>query len=41
MDALDKRPKLRKMDMWHVRTLYSADLLMTVSEETVFYKYRC
>jgi hypothetical protein len=34
--SLDKRPKIRKMDMrfgtWNVRNMYRAGLLMTVAE---------
>jgi hypothetical protein len=36
MDSLDKRPKLRKMDMrlgtWNVRNMYRAGSLRTVAE---------
>jgi hypothetical protein len=42
MDSLDKRPKLRNMDMrfgmWNVRSLYRAGSLMTVSRELARYK---
>jgi hypothetical protein len=41
-DSLDKRPKLRNMDMrfgtWNVRSLYRAGSLMTVSRELARYK---
>jgi hypothetical protein len=41
-DYLDKRPKLRKMDMrfgtWNVRSLYSVGSLMTVAKEISKYK---
>jgi hypothetical protein len=41
-DSLDKRPKLRKMDMvlgmWNVRSLHRAGLLMTVAKEISKYK---
>jgi hypothetical protein len=41
-DSLDKRPKLRNMDMrfgtWNVRSLYKAGSLMTVSRELTRYK---
>jgi hypothetical protein len=39
---LDKRPKLRKMDMrfgtWNVRIMYMADSLMTVAKEIPKYE---
>jgi exonuclease III len=42
MDSLDKRPKLKKMDMrfgmWNVRSLYRAGSLMTVVKEISKYK---
>jgi hypothetical protein len=38
-DSLDKRPKLRNMDMrfgtWNVRSLSGAGCLMTVSRELI------
>jgi hypothetical protein len=41
-DPLDKRPKLRNMDMrfgiWYVRSLYRGGSLMTVSRELARYK---
>jgi hypothetical protein len=41
-DSLDKRPKLRDMDMrfgtWNVRRLYRAGSLLTVSRELARYK---
>jgi hypothetical protein len=41
-DSLDKRSKLRNMDMrfgtWNVRSLYRAGSLMTVSRELARYK---
>jgi hypothetical protein len=41
-DSLDKRPKLRNMDMrfgtWNVRSLYRVGSLMTVSRELPRYK---
>jgi hypothetical protein len=37
MDSLDKRPKIRKMDMrfgmWNIRSLYGTGSLMTVAKE--------
>jgi hypothetical protein len=40
--SLDKRPKLKKMDMgfgtWNVRTMYRAGSLMTAEEEIPKYK---
>jgi hypothetical protein len=43
MDSLDKRPKLRKMDMrfcvWNVRSLYRAGSLMKVAKEISKYKF--
>jgi hypothetical protein len=42
MDSLDKRPKLRKMDirfcMWNVRNRYRAGSLMTIVKEISRYK---
>jgi hypothetical protein len=42
MDSLDKRPKLKKMDMrfgtWNVRSLYRAGSFMTVVKEISIYK---
>jgi exonuclease III len=42
MESLDKQPKLRKMGMrfgtWNVKSLYRADLLMTVVKEISKYK---
>jgi hypothetical protein len=42
MDSLDKRPKLRNMDMrfgtWNDRSLYRAASLMTGSRELARYK---
>jgi hypothetical protein len=41
-DSLDKRPKLKNMDMrlgaWNVSTLYRAGSLMTVAKEISKYK---
>jgi hypothetical protein len=41
-DFLDKRPKLKKMDMrfgtWNIRSLYRAGSLMTVAKEISRYK---
>jgi exonuclease III len=42
MDSLDKRPKLKKMDMrfgsWNVRSFYKAGSLRTVVEEISKYE---
>jgi hypothetical protein len=42
-DSLDKRPKLRKMDMrfatWNVKSLYRAGSLMTVAKDISKYKF--
>jgi hypothetical protein len=42
MDSLDKRPKLKKLDMrfgtWNVRSLYRAGSLMAVAKEISKYK---
>jgi hypothetical protein len=43
MDSLDKRPKLRKMDMrfdmWNVRSLQKAGSLMTGAKEILNYQF--
>jgi hypothetical protein len=43
-DSLDKRPKLRKMDMifgtWNVRSLYGAGSIMTVVKEISKYNVK-
>jgi hypothetical protein len=42
VDSLDKRPKLRKMDMrfgkWYVKSLYRAGSLVSVAKELSKYK---
>jgi hypothetical protein len=42
MDSLDKRPKLRKINMtfgtWNVRSLYRAGSSMTVAKDISKYK---